>query len=186
LWQVQNDYTSVSVRYCSDGALDTTFQDNGKLFYDFEGASCPSQLQTDGKLIMANNSTIVRYDINMASKPKYEQKVVELPKRKEPDPNSFIPVQSSPKVLNIDEVKQKIATESIVVKRTEDMRATFRILVDENGNYVRHLPVRGASNDPFVGVVEKYIADLRFSPAMQGGKAIMFWVNIPFVFNVEK
>ena len=60
----------------------------------------------------------------------------------------------------------------------------FRILIDENGKYIRHLQPK-AGHPILIKAVEAHISALEFEPAIQGDKKIKFWVNIPFSFKIE-
>jgi hypothetical protein len=36
-----------------------------------------------------------------------------------------------------------------------------------------------------IAEVEKYVNQLKFTPAMLNGKAIPFWLNVPFYFKAQ-
>jgi len=97
----------------------------------------------------------------------------------EPDPSVFFPCIKSPKPINFNDIVKLIvypnnrcAYEDLIV---------FRILVDEKGNYVRHLPPKHSM--PFLTkAIEEHIAKLRFIPATRDEIPVKCWVNIPFCF----
>ncbi|MEL7340987.1 MAG: energy transducer TonB, partial [Bacteroidota bacterium] len=58
-----------------------------------------------------------------------------------------------------------------------------RVLVDKRGNYDKHKIITQV-HPILTKAVEEHIAKLQFTPAIQGGKPIKFWVNIPFNFKL--
>ena len=58
-------------------------------------------------------------------------------------------------------------------------RLVFRVLVDKRGNYVRHFSIL-KGHPAFEQAIEGCLPNLKFTPAIQGGKPIPLWVNIPF------
>lgn len=103
-------------------------------------------------------------------------------KIEEPDYHAFVIVQEQPRPINMDEIRKKIGY-PIVLRDGIEGVVMFRILVDENGNYVRHI-VSKSAHPLLQAEVEKYVKELHFTPAIQAGKPIKFWVNIPFTFKL--
>ncbi|MEL6592497.1 MAG: energy transducer TonB, partial [Bacteroidota bacterium] len=58
-----------------------------------------------------------------------------------------------------------------------------RVLVDKRGNYDKHKIITQV-HPILTKAVEEHISKLQFTPAIQGGKPIKFWVNIPFNFKL--
>ncbi len=61
----------------------------------------------------------------------------------------------------------------------------FRVLIDENGSYIKHLPPK-SGHPTLINAIEEELCKLSFSPAKQGDKNSMFWVNVPFVFKLNE
>lgn len=58
-------------------------------------------------------------------------------------------------------------------------KVIVRILVDEDGNYVRHIVLK----DPhpiLTKSVTDHLSILKFRPAISEGKPVKFWVTMPF------
>lgn len=96
----------------------------------------------------------------------------------------YIIVEEQPKQLNLDEVRKKIGYPEKAQKAKIEGLIIARVLVDKEGKYKKHKVVRSA-HLILQEAVEKYLPELRFEPAMQGGKPIAFWVNIPFRFKLD-
>lgn len=102
----------------------------------------------------------------------------------EPKSTDWIVVQEQPKPINMSDIRKAIGYPSVARDAGIEGELLFRILVDEQGNYVRHLVSKSAH--PLLQMeVEKRIKDLHFTPAIQAGKPIKFWVNIPFKFYLK-
>ncbi len=112
-----------------------------------------------------------------------EGDIPEVVVEKEPDVNAFIVVEEEPKPVNMGEVKQAIGYPQVARDAGIEGNVVVRVLVDKNGGYRRHIILNGVHP-----VLEKAVAaqlpKLRFTPAIQGGKPIQFWVNIPFAFKL--
>lgn len=62
----------------------------------------------------------------------------------EPDPSVFIPGVKQPKEINMSEVIRQIDYPAVAEEMNLEMQAVFRVLIDENGCYLRHLPPKSA------------------------------------------
>jgi outer membrane biosynthesis protein TonB len=102
----------------------------------------------------------------------------------EPDPNKHIFVQEQPKPINMDEIRKKIGYPIVTKEAVFWGAIMLNVLVDEKGNYVRHIVSEGESS-LLLEEIEKYINQLKFTPAMLNGKAIAFWLNVPFYFKAQ-
>ncbi len=98
----------------------------------------------------------------------------------EPAPNVFIPGIKQPKEINLSEIQKLIGYP--VIERTMDLdgNIVFRVLIDEDGCYVRHLRPK-SGHIILVEAVEKPLHLLRFTPATKDGKPVKFWVSVPFI-----
>lgn len=101
----------------------------------------------------------------------------------EPDINAFIFAEEEPKPVNMDNIQRAIGYPQIARDAGIEGQVVIRVLVDEKGNYVRHKVLNGV-HPILEKAVEDKINQLRFTPAIQGGKPIPFWVNIPFAFKL--
>lgn len=100
----------------------------------------------------------------------------------EPDLSVFYPCTKSPQPINLDDIYKSMGYPNghMYYKGT----IVFRTLIDEKGNYIRHLPPK--SGDSFlIKKIEEHIAKLRFIPATRDEIPVKCWVNIPFVFKLE-
>lgn len=102
---------------------------------------------------------------------------------KAPSPDVFIWVSQEPEPQNMDEIINLIGYPEEAKERNLEGEVVARILIDKKGNYLRHKLVRKA-HPILVNAVEAQISKLKFSPAIQDGEPIMFWVNIPFQFSL--
>ena len=107
-----------------------------------------------------------------------------ISKMKEPSPNEGYYVEIAPKCLNFTEIMTLIATENHCCHcEPFEGKIILRILIDEKGNYVRHI-VAKSTNWRVLKEVEKHVKELRFTPAYQHNKPIKFWLNVPFNFDL--
>ncbi|MDX2285159.1 MAG: TonB family protein [Bacteroidia bacterium] len=101
----------------------------------------------------------------------------------EPDINQFVYADREPQPLNLDEVRKLIGYPETAVRLSLEGKVVVRILVNEQGEYVRHKLVTEAAA-PLTLAVEEHISKLRFKPAVADDRAIPFWINIPFSFKL--
>ena len=87
--------------------------------------------------------------------------------------------------INMAEVRQLIEYPAEAIDLGLQSRVVARLLINEKGDYVRHIIIRG-DYPIFVKEVEKHLSKLRFSPTIINGKATYFWVNVHFGFILEK
>lgn len=100
-----------------------------------------------------------------------------------PGINEFIFVDKEPVPSNLAEIRTAIGYPEMAIQQNLQGNVVIRVLVDTTGEYLDHSVI--ASVHPVLGkAVEDRIPDLLFSPAILKGKAIRFWVNIPFTFRL--
>ncbi len=104
-------------------------------------------------------------------------------KRKHPDPFKFIPVEKEPEPVNIDDIKQKIGYPGPATKAGIEGIVVMRVLVNKRGKYVKHI-VLSSPHPILTEAVEKQLHKLKFTPAIQSGKRVKVWTNIPFRFSL--
>lgn len=102
---------------------------------------------------------------------------------KEPSPTEFIPAKQ-PKEVNLNDIQKLIGYPAAARELNLEAKIVVRVLIDENGNYMRHLPPK-AGHPIFIKAIEEHISKVKFTPAVQGNKPIKFWVNVPFVFQLQ-
>ncbi len=105
-------------------------------------------------------------------------------KEEEPDPTKFIPGAKQPKEVNLGDIQKLIGYPAVAREMNLEGNIVFRVLVDENGSYVKHLPPK-SGHPILIKAVEEHIGKVKFTPAIQGDKPIKFWVNVPFVFKLQ-
>jgi protein TonB len=103
--------------------------------------------------------------------------------KEEPDINAFIFAEEEPKPVNMDDVRRAIGYPQIARDAGIEGTVVVRVLVDEQGAYRRH-KILNSVHPILQKAVEQKIGMLTFTPAIQGGKPIQFWVNIPFNFKL--
>lgn len=103
--------------------------------------------------------------------------------KKEPDADAFIFVQEEPKAVNLADIKKLVGYPQIARDAGIQGEVVVRILVDEKGNYSKHKVIK-QMHPILAKAVEDQVSKLKFTPAIQGGKPIKFWVNVPFRFTL--
>ncbi|TAE46049.1 MAG: energy transducer TonB [Bacteroidetes bacterium] len=99
-----------------------------------------------------------------------------------PPDDFFIVPEEEPRAVNLSEVWKLIRYPQMAIDANIQGTVVVRILVDKKGNYQKHKLI--ASVHPLLSTeVERHIHQLKFTPAIQGGKPIAFWVNVPFRFH---
>lgn len=105
------------------------------------------------------------------------------PKQEDPDPFQFIAVEKEPQPVNLDDIKKRIGYPPAAREAGIEGTVVVRVLVDEKGNYVKHIVLQ--SPHPLLEkAVVKELPNLKFTPGIQAGKPIRVWVNIPFRFTL--
>jgi TonB family protein len=101
----------------------------------------------------------------------------------EPSPNDFIRVSEAPKPLNLQKIVNKMGYPEEARKQKIEGQVIVRVMLDEEGNYQKHLILR--EGHPLLAkAVEEHISMIKFSPAIQDNKPVQFWMNIPFNFRL--
>lgn len=101
----------------------------------------------------------------------------------EPEINAFIFAEEEPQPINMDDIKKLIGYPQIARDAGIEGSVVVRVLVDKKGNYSKHKVINQV-HPILAKAVESHVSKLRFTPAIQGGKPIQFWVNIPFNFKL--
>jgi len=101
----------------------------------------------------------------------------------EPDINAFVFAEEEPKPINMADIQKAIGYPQIARDAGIEGSVVVRVLVNEVGRYSRHKVINQV-HPILTKAVEEHVGKLRFTPAIQGGKPIKFWVNIPFAFKL--
>ncbi|MEZ4847922.1 MAG: TonB family protein [Bacteroidia bacterium] len=103
----------------------------------------------------------------------------------EPDITAFVVAEEEPSPVNMKDISQLIGYPQIARDAGIEGNVVVRVLVDKNGAYSKHKVINQV-HPILADAVEEHIGKLKFTPAIQGGKPIKFWVNIPFKFSLIK
>jgi periplasmic protein TonB len=104
---------------------------------------------------------------------------------KEPAPTDFVEVEQEATPLNMQEVKTKIVYPAIAKEAALEGKVVVRVLVDERGNYAKHVVIK----DPHALLTNEVVSKvnlLKFTPAVSKGKPVKMWVTIPFDFRLPR
>ncbi|MDW3649563.1 MAG: TonB family protein [Bacteroidia bacterium] len=103
----------------------------------------------------------------------------------DPDPPStvFGSADEEPVPINIKEIASLVGYPAVARQAEIQGKVIVRILVDKNGAYKKH-KVLVDPHPLLTEAVEKHLDKLTFTPAIQGGRPIKFWINVPFDFRL--
>lgn len=101
-----------------------------------------------------------------------------------PSSTVFIAAQKKPEPVNMNDIRALIVYPALAVEGTIEGDVTLKILVDEEGKYMQHIVLKQI-HPLLLKEVEKHVSKLRFTPAIQGGKPIKFWLVVPFKFELK-
>ena len=104
---------------------------------------------------------------------------------KHPDVDEYLEVDREPRALNMKRVVDRIQYPETARQRGLEESIVFRVLVDRQGDYVKH-EVLGKGDPALIRSIEEEIGSLKFSPARLNGKRLSSWTNIPFRFEMRK
>lgn len=102
-----------------------------------------------------------------------------------PDPkHTDFFVGEEPRPVNMEEFKKSVGYPAMAVEATIEGKVIVRVLVDELGQYKKHIVLK----DPhpiLTSAVSKKLNTLRFTPGIQGNQPVKVWITIPvdFVLN---
>jgi len=100
-----------------------------------------------------------------------------------PDINDFVAVDKLPTPTNFTSVSASIEYPAYAREKGIEGKVIARILVDKNGEYVKHKILK-YDNCGMRHRVEQKLSHLHFSPAEKDGKQVAVWVNLPFSFKL--
>ncbi|MDB4285909.1 TonB family protein [bacterium] len=111
-----------------------------------------------------------------------EAKVIE--EEKLPNEKDFIFVSEEPSPVNMEEIRKLIGYPELARDAGIEGQVVVRVLVDKFGKYRKHKVIKRI-HPILAEACEKQLPKMRFTPAIQGGDPIHFWVNIPFKFVLK-
>lgn len=101
----------------------------------------------------------------------------------EPPINAFISVDEDPEPVNLGEIYKAIGYPAKAKEAGIQGNVIVRVLVGENGEYLRHKIV--TNTHPLLSnSVDLQVKNLRFTPAMKAGQPVKVWINLPFRFKL--
>ena len=109
---------------------------------------------------------------------------VAAPVERVPDVDEFVHVQQEPKPANLDEIKKMITYPEMLKEAQIQGKVFVKILVDKEGKPVKHV-VKKSPHPLMTQEIESKIYKLKFTPAINAGKPVQFWVSIPFDFKLK-
>ncbi len=110
---------------------------------------------------------------------------ITAPPPDDPDPYAFIAAEKQAVPVNLEEIKKLIGYPKAAKDAEIEGQVVLRVLVGRDGKYKKHLVIKSAHNI-LTKAVEQHISHLQFTPAIQGKEPIQLWVNIPFVFKLQR
>lgn len=125
--------------------------------------------QQEGKQLYANRTYP---QSSSTSKRKYQCKS-KFPTSEAPYVDEFVKVDQQPQPKNLVNFKKEIHDLGHAGK------AIIRILVDEQGNYLKHKVLKGEDSS-YSRAIENRLGALQFRPAIRNHQPVKCWVNIIF------
>ena len=124
------------------------------------------------------------YDFNeFGDGPPRDDVVIREEKPVDPAPDKFVLLEKEPAPVNMDELRRIIGYPLMAKEAEIEGKVVFRILLDKNGDYVKHIVLK----DPhpiLTNAVSKHINKIKMTPGIQAGSPIRVWVTIPFNFQL--
>lgn len=99
-----------------------------------------------------------------------------------PQIDDFVFVHREPVAVNVSHIKHKISRNISWHSNGHDAAVVVRVLVDEHGNYLRH-KVISSTHPELKRRSDAYASQLVFTPAIRDGRAVRYWVNVPFYYG---
>ena len=105
-------------------------------------------------------------------------------KSNEPSPEVYVKTDYEPKLLNMKDLYADIAYPAEHFEAGKEGTVYFKILLDENGRYLKHLVLK-SSDSLFTAAAEKNLKKVIFTPATVNQKPVKHWVTYPIHFKKE-
>jgi hypothetical protein len=101
-----------------------------------------------------------------------------------PDIDDWVSVDKLPAATNFAAVAAGVAYPTYAREKGIEGKVVARVLVDQNGNYVKH-KIMDYDNCGMRYNVEKQLPKLKFEAGEKSGEKVAVWVNIPFEFTLN-
>lgn len=99
-----------------------------------------------------------------------------------PGVHTYQDLDRQAEVLNFHQIKRNIGYPILTPTAREVFKIHCRVLVDQQGNYIRHVFTR-IDHEDLVGPVSVHLPNLTFQPAIKDQEYVCSWVNVPFIFS---
>lgn len=109
---------------------------------------------------------------------------VEAPKDDTPDPNAFIDVEQEPSPVNMADFRKSIGYPPQAKEANISGKVILKVLVDKEGNIEKHIVVK-SPHQILTEACTNQLKQLKFTPAIQAGKPIKFWMIVPVDFKLQ-
>ena len=93
-------------------------------------------------------------------------------------------VDTPPKPVNMTTVYQAIGYPKAAAEAEKEGKVLVKILIGKDGKYVKH-EYLGKPESVFTEAIDEHIADIEFTAAQKDGKAVKYWVTLPFMFKLN-
>lgn len=90
-----------------------------------------------------------------------------------------------PEAINMNAIKMKIGYPRAAREKGIQGDLELKLLLDNTGTVIDYIVLQSPHPILFEAAV-KFISQLRFTPAIQDGKNIPFWMVVPFKFKIKK
>jgi protein TonB len=101
----------------------------------------------------------------------------------EPGSGTFVLLEKEPQAVNLGELKELIGYPPLAKEAEIQGKVVLRIMVDKNGDYVKHIVLKDPHPILTKAVTDK-INHLKMTPGIQSGHPIKVWVTLPFDFTL--
>ncbi|MFK7925479.1 MAG: energy transducer TonB [Bacteroidia bacterium] len=93
-------------------------------------------------------------------------------------------VDTAPEPINMTTVYQAIGYPKAAIEANKEAKVMVKILIGKDGKYVKH-EYLGNPETVFTEAIDEHIADVEFTAAQKDGKAVKYWVTLPFMFKLN-
>jgi periplasmic protein TonB len=108
----------------------------------------------------------------------------EAPKEDTPDPATFVDVEQEPSPVNMADFRKNIGYPVMAKEANISGRVTLKVLVDTDGNVEKYIILK-SPHQLLTDACTQQIKQLKFTPAIQAGKPIKFWLTVPVDFKLQ-
>lgn len=102
-----------------------------------------------------------------------------------PHPFAFDAAVIEPAPLNYAEVCAAMVYPEVALEAGISGTVQVRVLVGESGEYLAHV-ITDAPDNTLVQAVDSQLNTMKFTPAIQNGKALVAWTSLRFSFRIKR